>query len=132
MRTFMLLVVAVGALVLSVPAALATTGTNTADDITVVVSLSDEAVAGESFTVTESIANARSRGRFVGVTQTLTGPNGEAVFSIRYPVFLPARRTLAFSLTFTFPKNVPTGVYTLTLSAGAASASATTTVVASS
>lgn len=127
MRTVMLLVVAAGALALSVPAALGTTGTGTADGVTVTVSLSDEAVAGEEFTVAESIENANSRAKLVRVTQTLTGPEG-VVFSLRYPLFIPAGRTLAFEFTFTFPANVPPGTYSLTLTAGNASATATTEV----
>ena len=128
MRKLMLLVVAVGALALSVPTALATTGTGTADGITVTVSLSDTATAGQPFTVAESIQNANTRAKLVRVTQTLTGPSGNTVFSIRYPLILPAQRTLAFEITYTFPANVPPGTYTLTLTAGAAAASATTVV----
>jgi hypothetical protein len=127
MRTFMLLAVAVGALALSVPAAFATSGTGSADGITVSVSLSDNAVAGQPFTVAESIQNANSRARLVLVTQTLTGPAG-TVFKLRYPLILLAGKTLAFELTFTFPENIPPGEYTLTFTAGAASASGSTVV----
>jgi hypothetical protein len=127
MRNAMLLVVAVGALALSVPAALATAGSGTADGITVTVSLSDTATAGDEFTVAESIENANDRARLVRVTQTLAGPGG-VVFSIRYPLILPAGKTLAFELTFTFPAHVPPGEYSLTLTAGNASATATTVV----
>jgi hypothetical protein len=127
MRTVMLLVVAVGALALSVPAALATEGTGTADGITVTVSLSDTATAGEPFTVAESITNANNRARLLRVTQTLEGPDG-VVFSIRYPLIIPAGKTLEFELTFTFPANVPPGTYSLTLTAGRATATAETVV----
>jgi hypothetical protein len=129
MRKFMLLVVAVGALALSVPAALASTNTGTgeADGIEVSVTLSNTAVAGQPFTVAESIANKTSRGKFVRVTQTLSGESG-TIFSIRYPLFLPANKTLAFDVMFTFPANVPPGDYRLTLTAGNATAFATTTV----
>ena len=128
MRPFMLLVVAVGALALSVPAALATTASDTGDDgITVTVSLSDTATPGEPFTVAESIQNANTRARLLRVTQTLKGPEG-VVFSIRYPLIIPAGKTLAFELTFTFPENVPPGTYSLTLTAGDASATAETEV----
>jgi hypothetical protein len=128
MRTVMLLVVAVGALALSVPAALATTASDTGDDgITVMVSLSDTATAGEPFTVCESIKNGNTSAKLVRVTQTLKGPDG-VVFSIRYPLIIPAGKTLAFELTFTFPENVPPGTYGLTLTAGDASATAETVV----
>ena len=89
------------------------------------VSLSDTATAGEPFTVAESIANTTTRG-LVRVTQTLAGPSG-TLFSFSYPFFVPAGRTLAFSLTFTFPE-VPAGTHSLTLRAGTASATATTVV----
>jgi hypothetical protein len=127
MRALTLLVATVGVLALSVPAALASTGVGEADGITVTVSLSDTATAGEPFTVAESIENTTSRVRLVRVTQTLTGPAG-TVFSIRYPLILSAQRTLAFDITFTFPANVPPGAYTLTLTAGVATASGTTVV----
>jgi uncharacterized membrane protein len=128
MRTVMLLVVAIGALALSVPAALATSATDTGDDnITVTVSLSDTATPGEPFTVAESITNGNTRARLLRVTQTLEGPDG-VVFSIRYPLIIPAGKTLAFELTFTFPENVPPGTYSLTLTAGDASATAETVV----
>jgi hypothetical protein len=127
MRSFLLLVAAVGALALGVPAALATTASGTADGITVTVSLSDTATAGAPFTVAESIANANTRARLVRVTQTLAGPDG-VVFSIRYPLIIPAGKTLAFDFSFTFPAGVPPGTYSLTLSAGDASATATTVV----
>jgi hypothetical protein len=127
MRTVVLLASTVCALALGVPAALGTTGTGSADGITVTVSLSDTATAGEQFTVAESIANTTSRAKLVRVTQTLAGPAG-VVFSIRYPLVVPANRTLAFSLTYTFPANVPEGTYTLTLTAGNATATAQTRV----
>ena len=127
MRTLVLLASAVCALALGVPAALSDSDSNTADGVTVSVSLSDTATAGEPFTIEESIANITSRAKLVGVTQTLTGPAGQ-VFSIRYPLFLPANKTLAFSITYTFPANVPPGIYTLTLKAGNATATAQTTV----
>jgi uncharacterized membrane protein len=128
MRTVMLLVVAIGALALSVPTALATTASDTGDDgITVTVSLSDTATAGEPFTVSESIKNGTTRAKLVRVTQTLEGPDG-VVFSIRYPLIVLAGKTLAFDLTFTFPENVPPGTYSLTLTAGDASATAETVV----
>ena len=63
------------------------------------------------------------------MTQTLTGPDG-VVFSFSYPLFVPASRTLAFSITYTFPANVPPGVYMLTLAAGNVTATAQTTVSA--
>ena len=127
MRPVMLLVAAVGALALSVPAALATTATGSADGINVTVSLSDTATPGEPFTVAESIENTNSRARLVRVTQTLEGPDG-VLFSIRYPLILPAGKTLAFELNFTFPAGVPPGTYSLTLTAGNASATAQTVV----
>ena len=127
MRFLMLLVALVGALALGVPAALADTGTGSGGGIDVSVSLSDEATAGEDFTVAESITNTTDRLKLIRVTQTLEGPEG-VVFSIRYPLFVPAGKTLAFELTFTFPENVPPGMYSLTLTAGVASATATTTV----
>jgi uncharacterized membrane protein len=127
MRFLMLLVALVGALALGVPAALADTGTGSDDFFNVSVTLSDEATAGEDFTVAESIENKTNRLRLVRVTQTLEGPDG-VVFSIRYPLLIPANRTLAFELTFTFPENVPPGPYSLTLTAGGATATATTTV----
>jgi hypothetical protein len=127
MRSFLLFVAAVGALALGVPAALATTASDTENGITVTVSLSDTATAGEEFTVAESIENANTRARLVLVTQTLAGENG-VLFSFRYPLIIPAGKTLAFDLTFTFPANVPPGTYSLTLSAGGASATATTVV----
>ncbi len=129
MRTLMLLVAAIGALALSVPAALASTETGSSPDGSIIVSvtLSDSATAGQPFTIAESIANTTDRAKLVRVTQTLEGPVG-VLFSIRYPLIVPARRTLAFSITYTFPANVPPGAYTLTLAAGGATASATTTV----
>ena len=127
MRSFLLLVSAVGALALGVPAALATTDSDTSDGITVTVELSDTATAGEDFTVAESIANSTSRAKLVRVTQTLAGEDG-VVFSIRYPLIIPAGKTLAFELTFTFPAYVPPGTYSLTLTAGNASATATTVI----
>jgi hypothetical protein len=128
MRTLMLLVVAVGALAFSVPAALASFDEDSADGITVTVLLSDTATAGQPFTIGESIENTTSRAKLVRVTQTLTGPTGATLFSIRYPLIVPARKKLAFEITYTFPANVPSGTYSLTLTAGAASATATTTV----
>jgi hypothetical protein len=125
----MLLVVAVGALALSVPAALASFEEGSNDGITVTVLLSDTATAGQPFTIGESIENKTSRAEFVGVTQTLTGANGATLFSIRCPLFVPAEKKLAFEITYTFPANVPPGTYSLTLTAGGASATATTTVV---
>ena len=127
MRFLMLLVALVGALALGVPAALANTGTGSGGGIDVSVTLSDDATAGEDFTVAESITNTTNRLKLIRVTQTLEGPEG-VVFSIRYPLLVPAGKTLAFELTFTFPENVPPGDYSLTLTAGAASATATTTV----
>jgi uncharacterized membrane protein len=123
----MLLVSLVGALALAVPAALATTGEGSADGITVRVTLSDTATAGQPFTIAESIANTTTKAKLVRVTQTLQGPGG-VLFSIRYPFIVPAGKTLAFSITYTFPANVPPGAYTLTLSAGNATATAQTTV----
>jgi hypothetical protein len=127
MRTLVLLVVAAGALALGAPAALATTGIGSADGITVTVRLSDTATAGQPFTVAESIENTTTRAKLVRVTKTLESPAG-TVFSIRYPLIVPAGRELSFELTFTFPANVPPGPYALTLTAGAASATATTVV----
>jgi hypothetical protein len=127
MRAVTLLVVAIGALALSVPAALATTDSDTADGITVSVTLSDTAEAGEDFTVAESITNENTRARLVRVTQTLAGPEG-VIFSFSYPLFIPAGKTLSFELTFRFPENIPPGTYSLTLKAGNASATATTQV----
>jgi hypothetical protein len=123
----MFLVVLLGALALGVPTALATSDSGSADGITVTVSLSDEAVAGEEFTVAESIANTTARAKLIRVTQTLEGPGG-TIFSIRYPLIVPAGKTLAFELTFRFPADVPPGTYSLTLTAGAASATAETVV----
>ena len=91
------------------------------------VSLSDTATPGEPFTVAESIENTNTRAKLVRVTQMLEGPDG-VLFSIRYPLILPAGKTLAFELTFTFPANVPPGTYRLTLTAGNASATAETVV----
>jgi hypothetical protein len=129
MRTLILIVSAIAALAVSVPAALATSASGTSSDgsITVNVSLSDTATAGQPFTISESITNNTERARFVRVTQTLAGPAG-VIFSIRYPLIVPANRTLAFSITYTFPANVPPGTYTLTLAAGGASATAQTVV----
>jgi hypothetical protein len=127
MRPFMLLLSVVGALALAVPVALATTATGSADGITVTVSLSDTATAGQPFTVAQSIENTTSRARLVRVTQTLEGPGG-VIFSLRYPLIVPAGMSLAFDLTFTFPANVPPGTYELTLTAGNASATAQTVV----
>lgn len=127
MRTLMLLVSAACALAFSVPAALGTSQTGSADGITVTVSLSDTATAGQSFTISESIANTTTRAKLVRVTQTLAGPAG-VLFSIRYPLIVPAGKTLAFSITYTFPANVPPGTYALTLAAGNASATASTVV----
>jgi hypothetical protein len=129
MRTVVLLASTVCALALGVPAALATTGTDSRDGITVTVSLSDTATAGEQFTIAESVANTTNRAKLIRVTQTLAGPGG-VLFSIRYPLIVPANRTLAFSLTYTFPRYVPPGTYRLTLTAGNASAFAETTVSA--
>lgn len=109
------------------PAVLATTATGSADGITVTVSLSDTATAGEEFTVAESIANTTAKAKLIRVAQTLEGPGGP-IFSIRYPLTVPAGRTLAIELTFAFPADVPPGTYALTLSAGAASATAETVV----
>jgi hypothetical protein len=127
MRSLMLLVALIATLALGVPAALASEDSGSDGIIAVTVSLSDDAVAGEEFTVAESIANLTGRARFVRVTQTLAGPDG-TIFSFSYPLFVPAGKTLAFELTFTFPANVPPGVYSLTLTAGGASATATTEV----
>jgi uncharacterized membrane protein len=110
-----------------VPAALATTGNGSADGINVSVTLSDTATAGEPFTVAESIENTTSRAKLVRVTKTLAGPEG-TIFSIRYPLILPAGKTLSFELEFTFPAHVPPGTYELTLTAGNASATAETVV----
>jgi hypothetical protein len=128
MRAFLALLAPVlAALALGVPAALATTGTGSADGLTVTVSLSDTATPGEPFTVAESITNTTTRLRAVRVTQTLAGESGE-LFSFSYPILVPAGRTLSFSLTFTFPAGVPPGTYSLTLRANNATATATTTV----
>jgi uncharacterized membrane protein len=129
MRTLLLLVSAVAALAVSVPAALATSASGTSPDgsITVNVSLSDTATAGQPFTISESITNNTGRAKLVRVTQMLSGPDG-VIFSIRYPLIIPANRTLAFSITYTFPANVPPGTYSLTLAAGGASATADTVV----
>jgi hypothetical protein len=70
----------------------------------VTVTLSDTATAGQPFTVSESIENTTARAKLVRVTQTLAGPAG-TVFSIRYPLIVPAGRELSFELTFTFPAN---------------------------
>jgi hypothetical protein len=123
----MLLVSLVGALALGVPAAFATIGEGSADGITVRVELSNTAIAGQPFTIAESIANTTAKAKLVRVTQTLAGPNG-VLFSIRYPLIVPAGKTLAFSITYTFPANVPPGDYMLTLAGGNATATATTTV----
>jgi uncharacterized membrane protein len=123
----MLLFALIAALALGVPAALATEATGSADGITVKVSLSDTATAGEEFTVAESIANTTATAKLLRVTQTLAGPGG-TIFSIRYPLIVPAGKTLAIELTFRFPANVPPGTYKLTLTAGAASATAETVV----
>jgi hypothetical protein len=127
MRSIMLLLSAVCALALGVPVALGTTDTDSADGITVSVTLSDTATAGTPFTIRESIQNTTTRTKFVRVTQTLEGPDG-VLFSIRYPLIVPAGKTLSFSITYTFPANVPPGVYLLTLAVGNASATARTTV----
>ena len=129
MRTPVLLAAVVGALVVGVPAASGTTATGSADGITVTVSLSDTATAGQPFTIAESIANTTARAKLVRVTQTLEGPAG-VLFSIHYPLIVPAGRTLAFSITYTFPAGVPPGTYELTLTAGNATATAQTTVAA--
>jgi hypothetical protein len=73
MRSFLLLVAAVGALALGVPAALATTASDTEAGITVTVSLSDTATAGQPFTVAESIANSNPRARLVLVNPDARG-----------------------------------------------------------
>jgi hypothetical protein len=129
MRTLMLLVTAVAALAVAVPAALATSDEGISPDgsIAVAVSLSDTATAGQPFTISESITNTTDRAKLVRVTQTLAGMD-RVLFSIRYPLIVPANRTLAFSITYTFPANVPPGSYSLTLAAGGASATAVTTV----
>jgi hypothetical protein len=128
MRSLMLLLALIGTLALGVPAALASEASDD-DGITAVsVSLSDTAEAGEDFTVAESITNLTDRTRIVRVTQTLTGPDGATIFSLRYPLILRANKTLAFELEFTFPANIPPGTYSLTLTAGGASATATTQV----
>jgi hypothetical protein len=123
----MLLLALLAALALGVPTALATSDSGSADGITVTVSLSDQAVAGDEFTVAESIENTITRAKLIRVTQTLEGPGG-TIFSIRYPLIVPAGKTLAFELTFRFPPDVPPGTYSLTLTAGAASATAETVV----
>lgn len=129
MRTFLALLALVSAaLALGVPAALATTGTGSADGLTVTFSLSDTATPGAPFTVAESITNTTTRLRLVRVTQTLAGENVGELFSFSYPILVPAGKTLSFSLTFKFPEGVPPGTYSLTLSANNASATATTTV----
>jgi hypothetical protein len=128
MRSLLFLLAALAALALGVPAALADEGSGSANGITVTVALSDQAVAGEEFTVAESIANTNPTAKLVRVTQTLVGPGG-TVFSIRYPLIIPAGKTLAFELTFRFPADIPTGEYSLTLTAGGASATAHTEVV---
>jgi hypothetical protein len=129
MRTIMLLVSAIAALAVGVPAALATSDSGTSPDgsIIVSVSLSDTATAGQPFMISESITNTTGRAKLVRVTQTLAGEAG-VLFSIRYPIIVPANRTLAFSITYTFPANVPPGTYSLTLEAGGASATAQTVV----
>lgn len=126
MRTLIALPALVAALALGVPAALATSATGSSDGLTVTVSLSDTATAGELFTVAESIANTTARPKLVRVTQTLAGPSG-TLLSFSYPLFVRAGASLSFSLTFRLPAVAP-GTYSLTLRANTASATATTVV----
>lgn len=126
MRTLIALLALVAALALGVPAAFATSKTGSSDGLTVTVSLSDTATAGEQFTVAESIANTTARPKLVRVTQTLAGPSG-TLLSFSYPLFVRAGSSLSFSLTFRFPNAAP-GTYSLTLRANTASAMATTVV----
>ncbi|MGZ8697640.1 MAG: hypothetical protein ACXWZ1_09855 [Gaiellaceae bacterium] len=128
MRKLMALLALVAALALGVPAAFATSATDSRDGLTVTVSLSDTATAGEPFTVAESIANTTTRPKLVRVTQTLAGRNG-TLLSFSYPFFVPAQSSRSFSLTFRFPDvAVPHATYSLTLRANTASATATTVV----
>ncbi len=126
MRSIIVLLTVAAALAAAAPAALATTASGSSGGLTVTVSLPDTASAEAPFTVSESIANTTDRGKFVLVTQTLTGPAG-GTFVLRYPLFIGAKRTLSFSITFPLPSVRP-GTYTLTLTANTAGATASTTV----
>ena len=79
MRPLIALLALVAALALGAPAAYATDATGSGDGLTVTVSLSDTATAGQPFTVAESITNTTARGKLVRVTQTLAGPSGNPV-----------------------------------------------------
>jgi hypothetical protein len=125
MRSTIALLTLAAALAVGAPAALATTATGSSNGLTVTVALPDTATAMSPFTVSETIANTTARAKIVWVTQTLTGPI--RTFSLRYPLFVAAQRTLSFSITFPLP-SVPAGTYTLTLTANTASATATTVV----
>ena len=127
MRTTLALLTLVAALALGAPAAVASTATDSANGVSVTVSLSDTVALTAPFTVAETIANETTKARIVRVTQAITGPNGR-VLSVSYPLFLRAGASLSFTLTFKLPAVPPPGTYSLTLSAGAASATATTVV----
>lgn len=129
MRTLIALLALVAALALGVPAAFATFATDSSDDLTVTVLLSDTAIAGEPFIVAESIENTTTKPKLVRVTQTLVGPRGTTLLSFSYPLFVRANTKLSFNLTFRFPfPKAPSGIYSLTLRANTASATATTEV----
>lgn len=89
--------------------------------------MSDTVTAGSPFTVAERIENTNTRRQLVRVTQ-LDGPGGRRIFSVSYPLLIPAGKSLSFSVTYTFPAGVPPGEYSLTLTANSATATATTVV----
>jgi hypothetical protein len=125
MRRALILFAATAFALGSAGAALATSGTGAGGDFVVSVSLSpDQAATGDLVTASESITNTTSAWRLARITQTLTGPAGEA-YSISYPLLVPPGRTLAISLSYRVPDFLPRGTYTLTFTAANARGTAT-------
>jgi hypothetical protein len=74
------------------------------------------ATAGEFVNATASVRNLLDRRQTVQVTVALTPPGGDT-YELSYPLRIGAGRTARVSLTFPILRFVPTGVYTLSVSA---------------
>jgi len=133
MRLIAVLLV-VGAVGFGASAAMGTTGSSTAGNLSFSVSLPDNATKGQTATYSGSISNtSQVTTAHALVSFNISGPNGFSKNSSLLAVTLKAGRSFSRSGSFLVPADAVAGVYTVTMNvnagqAGTGSAAAATTV----